>query len=667
MRPILLIAEFADEARTLLDGLGVDDESTEVVAIGLQPEAVEVFATGGLAVTDTLRWLSAEAHRRVAHGAVRLASKWYKPLETKWPDRLLPQGYSIGEDAEFVAGLWFTHVAFLIEIVEAAIDDLKPLEVRCVNTPRSPVTTPFIDAEERYLADVVGECCRRRGIAVNRRDRKTPVEPTHNATFSAARAALGRLGLAGMTGMAVASLGARVKSSWARVGSPPSTRRVAFWGAPPPRDLLVAELKRRSVEVVALTPHRPRSALMSPVRSVSVGDYVDSGPPELLSPPPAAALAKMLEPLRYNTVAVGDMFTPRAEYYLTRASESVRVLDATRAFIRSESPQVLVVREHINSSMQWALHAFREAGLPAVLIPHGYQPIDADCAVVIQAYGPLLRLRTDYYLAPGAMYQDFYQAFEGVSRQRVIVTGAYDWALGTDNPARRAQVLRRLGLRADRFTVLYANSGTGRGRCRAYTEETLDEILESSRAVSNAIAASPDLQLMLRPHPASPRAVQAAAAAASALENVAETSDISFEDCLTASDAVITYASTAGVQALASGRPLLVYNPRGRLNNLSPMLTDRTLSEHKPGILIEDAADIAPTLRHIRDSAEYRDQLKRVRDVWVPQLHRDQTGAVERIAEALLTIAAGQSWAGDDTAATDGAHRPRSAALSNSV
>lgn len=313
------------------------------------------------------------------------------------------------------------------------------------------------------------------------------------------------------------------------------------------------------------------------------------------------------------------------------------MLAGAARFIEEFRPHVLITRGHLGPHIQWALQAFHRAGVATVLIPHGYQVVAKPPEVVVRAYGTMPKLRTQYMCAPGELYRRFY-ATQGVAAERVFVTGAYDWDLGAWDDGRRAVSLHRLGLDPNRFTILYANSGSSRGRERAYAEETHDEIVQSARDLMKAIGGAPDLQLVVRLHPIMPTRAPFDEVAAR-YANVAVTTDGTFADALTASDTVVTFCSTAGVQGLASDRPVVIYNRRGRLNNYTALLLDRDGAGSGFVLLAETPGELVPLFRRIRDDSAFRARLADSRRRVDPLLHRNQHGAVQRIADVLLSIA----------------------------
>jgi len=287
--------------------------------------------------------------------------------------------------------------------------------------------------------------------------------------------------------------------------------------------------------------------------------------------------------------------------------------------------------------MQWALQAFHREGVPTVLVPHGYQVVANKPSAVVRAYGTMLKLRTRFLCAPGEMYRRFY-ASQGVALERVLVTGAYDWDVGTTNASQRARSLVRCALQPERFTILYANSASSRGRVRAYAEETHDEMVQSVGDLADAIGGAPDLQLVVRPHP-DMALHELFGDIASRYPNVVVTSQGTFADALTACDVLVTFCSSAGVQGLASDRPVVIYNRRGRMNNYTALLLDREGCGDGFVLAAETPAELVPSFRRLRDDTKLRERLAASRRRVDPLLHRDQRGAAERIADALLTLA----------------------------
>jgi len=106
--PVMLVAEFADEAEVLVASLRSFPAARGVRAIALQPQAASVFRRAGLTVDDTVSWLTSEAHERVSAACMKLSVRWYQPIQTRWPDAFQLAGWSFGEDAEHVVSGVYT-------------------------------------------------------------------------------------------------------------------------------------------------------------------------------------------------------------------------------------------------------------------------------------------------------------------------------------------------------------------------------------------------------------------------------------------------------------------------------------------------------------------------------------------------------------------------------
>jgi UDP-N-acetylglucosamine 2-epimerase len=147
--------------------------------------------------------------------------------------------------------------------------------------------------------------------------------------------------------------------------------------------------------------------------------------------------------------------------------------------------------------------------------------------------------------------------------------------------------------------------------------------------LADAIATRPDVQLAIKTHPAeTAEAYRSVAQGRSNIRVLPATAALA--PLLAVSRAVVTVNSTVALDAAVLGIPALVL---GLPNNLSPFVDAGIMAG------VSTAAQIAPVVERILYDEQFRQQLARARDEYLPRLGiRSDGRAAARSADAVLAL-----------------------------
>jgi Flp pilus assembly protein TadD len=246
----------------------------------------------------------------------------------------------------------------------------------------------------------------------------------------------------------------------------------------------------------------------------------------------------------------GGEFLPAVDGVVRRLlAEHLDALSLGRALGQSGRLAAAVVHEDVTGLVRAFLAGVREAGVPAVHVPHGVYGDDA--LVGADLHGTS---HTDVIAAGGPAQRAWFLR-RGVPADRIVVTGNPAW----DHLA--AVVPRPAGTGGRGPVVTVAGSWVGGGNAyRAFTQHDQDRRLCACLAAVGARqAADPSVQLVVKLHPSAPASederVRALAEASGARLDVVAREHL--VQILVASDVLMTLPSTLVVEALLVGTPVI--------------------------------------------------------------------------------------------------------------
>ena len=248
-----------------------------------------------------------------------------------------------------------------------------------------------------------------------------------------------------------------------------------------------------------------------------------------------------------------------------RLADHLQVRELGRAMARTGRLRAVVVHEDVTGLVRAFLAGVREAGVPAVHVPHGvYAEHEVRGADVHGA------CHSDLIAAAGPVQRSWFVR-RGVDAARIVVTGNPAWdrwyALAASPPP-------ALGLPPGPV-VTVAGSWIGsetpaRSIVAADQARRLDACLRGVAAVQ---AEDPRVRLVLKLHPSAPAEDEAALAAraAAAGARVALATRGRLADVLWGSDVVCTLPSTLAIESVLAGTPVLVQDFRYAGDAVTPV------------------------------------------------------------------------------------------------
>ena len=322
--------------------------------------------------------------------------------------------------------------------------------------------------------------------------------------------------------------------------------------------------------------------------------------------------------------ALWPLIEPILQEYLTAFfPEVVRLFEVTRNALRAQRPVVAVItddRPVFQRVFAWACQkeGVRTVGIQETLIPdlpYGISPTAAEwVAVEGEAVRDILIKR-------------------GTPAKRIVVTGQprFDFLTRLGPRFNRGRVLRDLDLDPTRPTVLLASQYVG----VYFRAEDKRRALEKIYAV---LAAMPEVQLVVKPHPDEPKSsmerhlAQAAGLRRFRMVYAGEAMELVF-----ASDLVIVFYSTVGHEAILMDRPLIQIPTAPQERLVAPFTEEG-------GALEARDLDELPRMIHtaLYDPAT-RDRLRQGRQAYIRRHAYALDGrSSERVAELVMRVADGQ-------------------------
>ena len=673
----VLVAGFADEVAELSHWLEAQPAAlcSKVTAVGLDFDAQTAFRTRGFETKNTLPFLSEESHRAVFLNASRYARQWFRALPRATLAKLSYDGISYPECLEYDIAQVFTEVFLHIELLRAILEKERPDPLVVVKTDQRPVDTFAITPRERLLYPVTLQVCARAGIEL--RSVTPPAGfAVGNRSFPGLRPLLHKArDIYRALRMEERPLAAFLHYSLPLALSllfpgkviyqrrirryRQASRKVLFWGGTKAKERMHQELQRDSAAQVLILDANPRlkfrRSLLPRVDPRQVcGEAQDrAGAQEqanaawqLVSTDDA-----FRDQWRHGGIRLWPILAARLEFYVrVHFPQCVDFYEATRRFLRQYGGDVLVSSLDSGGFTPWVCRAFASMGKESVYFWHGLLiPHPAIEEGLRPAFLPLQASRVAAF---GTGIADWYRK-NGVAGDRIRLVGFPDlpprMAL---SPPRRQAMCRVLDLSPDKPVVVYATSVTHYGGRRAYSEETADEILHATQEILEELASSSDLQVVIKLHPGlSARDLAIYTRLARPFANAVVCQKPDLPGLIQLCEILITYQSSAGIEALASDRSVIIYNTTGRANQYTPQAM--RLDDDQPNfmVLVDDRAQLRIAVEELLTASVLREQLRAKRRQIDPYiLFNSDGGALDRamllVAEA---AAAGNSGLRDQT------------------
>lgn len=634
-RPVL-VAGFADEVKVLADWCDAQPlHRRDAIAVGLDPETQAEFRRHGFDPRSTLPYLSEARHKSVFLNAARYARAWFRQLSAETLGLLSHDGISYPECLEYDISVVFTEMFLHAELLAAILEQEHPdpLVVVAAEPPR--VDTLLITPRERLLFPVAAQICSLGQVPI--RALTPPKDFGANHRKSPGLSALFHKirDLYQATRMEESSLGAFLERGLPVLFSflfpgnllykrkieryREASRKVLFWGGTKGNESIRTALQRDpAAEVLVLERnrrlrfHQSMVARVDPCQAAGVKQDERTAIQEQADAAwqSLAADQAFRDQFRYGAIQLWPILESRLEFYVRRHfPQCVEFYEATRNFLREQGGDVLVSSLDTGGFTPWVCQAFSSMGKESIYFWHGLLIPHAE---IEEGLSPaFLPLHANRVAAFGDGIANWYKQ-NGVAPERIRLVGSPDLDAHRAelSPRRRASLCRILGLSPERPIIVYATSVTRYGGRRAYSEETGDEILRATEDILEELATDPDLQVVLKLHPGlSARELASFKRLARPYPNAVVCQMPELARLVQLCDILITYQSSAGIEAMACDRNVIIYNTTGRANQYTPQTM--TLEDEEPNLalLVSDRSQLKVAVRRLLTDESLREKL----------------------------------------------------------
>ncbi len=661
----VLVASFADEVSSLdshVRNSGAHNRQT-VVAIGLDYYAQHAFRALGYNCKSTEPFLDNSAHESVSLHASRFARNWHQSLPRETLRQLSHDGLSFPETLAYDIAQLFTEVLLHIEILRAIIRRERPDPLILVDHSLEPVETFTITPKERFLSTLAQQVCAAAEVDVRFVPPVAAVRRvTRRRTEIAAwlRKALDiyqAIRLDANPFSAFLSYALPVVLSGSAFGSAIYNRRLRqyrgaprkllFWGGSRAKHFLLERLYHDpDTAMVCLSEDRRWRFQRFLVPRVDPRTFYEHSSSRALDEGRVRArLAwngiahdeEFQDSLQYCDVKLWPVLQHRLDYYINvRFPACVEFYEATLAFLEQQGGDVLVSSVDVGGFTSWVYQAVSRLRKESIYLWHGL--LIPHPGIEEGLLPALLPLGARHVGVPGTATAEWY-AQNGIAGERIHAIGFPD--LRSDYcplpAAQRRAGCRILGLDWRRPIVVYATSVTLYGGRRAYSEETGDEILRATGEILEELASDSEIQVILKLHPGlSRRELLLFDEMAGPFPNAVVCQMPTLGQLIRLSDILITYQSSAGVEALAHGKDVIVYNTTSRCNQYSPSCMKVDDLEANFYVLVDRRSDLRLCVKKLLYDEAFRSKLRKHRKGFDPLILHNWDGQAADRAMLLL-------------------------------
>jgi hypothetical protein len=216
---------------------------------------------------------------------------------------------------------------------------------------------------------------------------------------------------------------------------------------------------------------------------------------------------------------------------------------------------------------------------------------------------------------------------EGISPERIVVTGnpKFDYLFSAKESGCKSKICQRWEITEDKDIILLLTDGFVR-----IGVWTLEQGRQFIMAICKATSKLPQSKLIIKLHPLIEKEVDYQQIVKDLPEPPIICQDVPLSELLHACSLAITVSSTAGLEAMAAGKPLLIVN----------LFRDETLFDETNGaIIVRKESDLLPALESILYHG-LSEQMKEAANKFVYQHAYVQDGkAAKRIADLIVQMA----------------------------
>jgi hypothetical protein len=288
------------------------------------------------------------------------------------------------------------------------------------------------------------------------------------------------------------------------------------------------------------------------------------------------------------------------------------------------APAALILFSELTLRERPAARVAAQMGIKTVTLMHGI------------FIGHVYRsLATDRMVVWGRIPRDFTLA-RGCAPEAVISAGGFgheEWLVDMSTAARETPALQR--------TVLLLGQNPAAFISPKLYEESIRIVCETARRL-------PDARFVVRPHPAESRTAYERAVQSNSIDNLEVGAGSALKTTLQCADVVLTVFSTAGLEAMLVGKPVVVLNP----------VSEPPLAPYARCVPVaRDVDSLTDTIRQLLEKPEYRSEVIRDGTAFARDYFGPIEGASRRAARSIDAFLASAS----DTVGKASTHTVRTA------
>jgi len=294
--------------------------------------------------------------------------------------------------------------------------------------------------------------------------------------------------------------------------------------------------------------------------------------------------------------------------FLIYFPEMIRYIEIINNMLSVEKPRLFVVMNEITTIGNIAAHIAKQKGIKTLCIQHGamgnasgFTPVSADKIAVWGGNSKKSLINRN------------------TPKEKIIITGApqFDNLTGF-NAKMEEDIKKEINLDPSKKYILF-------------TTQTLPYVEEAVRCVCKAVKSIPSLQLVIKTHPSEYSTKK--------YEKIIKESGVDgiltkkyLHPLIKGCNAMLTVASTTGLEALIMGKPLITINLSGKPDIMPYAESGAAIGVYNPG-------DVKQVIKSVLEKKEIREKLaKKAKKFIYDQCYKMDGKASERIVSLIKEI-----------------------------
>ena len=637
----------------------------QVVVIATEYSAQRTCEQHGIPFKTTIDYLTKERHYRAYTESTRLAKEWYRqPFIEK---TLRHEGVSLGETMEYYTRLAFAGFFLDIELYQGIFETERPDRIALVERLASEVETPGITYMGRQDNFIINSLSREKGASL---EWTPPIHlsrtklmgkialstPLQRRVVNFARKTITNYKGTFLSGNLSRELRRDLQRIWNFCFCSWTARRPARKFSRKKRRIAFTELRcavniadhlRKDPDnglVCLAGPGEKRRMLsflpqlyLESFGTMEINRFVNEKRRvfrEILDY--AEVVGYLKNKFCYNGFNFWPVARNELEYILGMYLPLVvRGMELIKEMTTRIELDILISPSDADPVVRAMMRTLQHQSRKTLVLHHG---VDYFTPEASEAFGKLLVPPVaDKIETWGDASKDWLTSW-GASPNRVEVASCSDFDdyLSAANHS-NGSVRRHLRIPPDKKVILYALDHSNRETWHPYIVQTRDEIIQHLRDVIERVAASPQLYLIVRPHPGDRRPEDVRQVVRDSRHDNILYSDIPLIHQLPAADILLTHSSSSALEAMIFNKDVVIYNPTGR-----PEVVP--YAEEGAALKIESKEELVPAILEVLADGSRQTKLAESRRKFVSRCAGPIDGrATQNIADIILRMINGNA------------------------